>query len=183
MRRDPAAMRASDANHLASALHQYGVPPAAVHAANSLASADGAKSYLLVQLDAHLVLGEDPCLQRPDAVLLGSIDQGAQQLSSNAAAACACGDVDAHLGNSSVNAPARNGAERGPADDSAFEPRHQPARPQMASVPILPFGRRLFERSVTGRDPLQVNLAHRRPILLGHGRNVTAPHVAHLYEV
>jgi hypothetical protein len=175
--------QASNTHHFASALHQYRVPPAPVHAANSFARANDSKSRLLVQEDAGLVLRKDSCLQRPDAVLLRRIDQCAQQLSSKPVAADVLGYVDAHLGHTSINAPARNRAQRGPAHDSALQTRHQPARRQVAFVPFFPFGRRLFERGIAGRDPLKINLAHRRPILFSHGRKFATPRVAHHPEV
>src|SRR5215472_15534215 len=58
----------SHSHHIASSLHQKDVAPPTGQAPQPLADADYAEAMLLVQLEAGDVFGEDPRLQRPDAV-------------------------------------------------------------------------------------------------------------------
>src|SRR5262245_8184168 len=63
-----------DARQMAPSFKQYDISPDSVEFAQPLASSDFAKAAPLVNRNTGHVLGEDPGLQSPDAILLGLFD-------------------------------------------------------------------------------------------------------------
>jgi hypothetical protein len=163
-----ASTKGSGADDFASALHQDYIAPAAIHAAQFFANANDAETTSLMGLDAGNVFGKDSRLQGPDAMLLGSGDQSGKQFGAYFLAAGPLGDVDADFSDTRVNAAAGNRAERGPSDSFLSRARYQPADLQMRCVPFSPFREGRFKCGIARGDPLDKNLADRKPVIDGH---------------
>src|SRR5215475_8394769 len=101
---------------LASPFEQDNVAPGAFELADSLAAADSAKTLCFVQLDAGLVLREDARLQGPNPVLLGLLNESAQQFAPDPFASSRRSHVDRDLSNSSIDKALGNRAQRCPSE-------------------------------------------------------------------
>src|SRR5436190_5153486 len=102
---------------VAPPLDEQDVAPDAVVPPQPLAAPDHAETAVPVQREAGGILGEDAGLDRPDPRLLGPGHELREQQPPDPAAAEPRGDVDAVLGDASVDAPVGDGRERRPADD------------------------------------------------------------------
>ena len=137
----------------AAAFHENHISPSPIHSAKFFARADDSESCAFVQLDAGHIFGENSRLQSPNAFLFGGRHQRVEQTRSNFSAARFFCNINAHFGDASVHAPARNWAQRCPAQNFRTEARHESAGFQMPCIPFFPFGSRFFECGVARAIP------------------------------
>jgi len=146
-------------------LHEHGVAPDSVEAADPLPHADDAKATTAVQRETGLVLREDARLDRPDPGRLGPRDQLLEQLPPDPAPLHGGRDIHTVLGDALVDAAGRDRRERGPADHAAVLLGDEPRAGKVRSVPLLP-GRRLrLEGRVARGDPGLVDGSHGGPVV------------------
>src|SRR5438105_1631752 len=123
---------------MAPSFEEEDVAPDAVTAAEPLADADDAEAAALVERDARDVLGKDPCLDGPDTVQLGPLDEPGEEHAPDVAAARGGRHVDAVLRHPRVDAAVGNRRERRPAEDLAGQIGHEPMAGEVRGVPCLP---------------------------------------------
>jgi len=148
----------------ASTFQQDYVAPDAAKHPEPLAPANFAKAASFMQRDAGGVLGEDSGLQCPDAVLFGFVHEGRQQRAAYSQAASRRRNVNAHFGNSGVDAAARYLAERRPTKNRQIVSSDEPCEAQMISIPGFPIGSVSFKGRVAGADAFEVDRSHRLPV-------------------
>src|SRR5262249_43365793 len=132
--------RPSSRDRLASPLEYDDVPPGPVQLPEPLLRADDAEPALLVEREARLVLGEDACLDRPDPVLLGALEQPLQKRAPDAAALPLVLDVDAVLDDPAVAGPRRHEVRRDPAHHPPALDGHPAMAVELRAVPCFPRG-------------------------------------------
>jgi hypothetical protein len=119
-----------------------------------------------MQLDTGRVLGEDPTLDRPDATGVGMRDQGFEEGAADALTAQASVHVHAVFQDPRVCAAIRDLRRRNPADHLAMAGGNESILGRMRRRPALERRDLRLERGVTGGDPIGVNGADRRPVLV-----------------
>ena len=98
-----------EAHDPASPLHENDIPPGTVYLSQAFPAAYPAEPARHVQGDAGLVFGENARLQRPDARVLRSLDQRAEERATHAFASRARGDIDADLRHAGVHRSGETG--------------------------------------------------------------------------
>src|SRR4051812_22988485 len=144
-------------------LHQHHVAPLATLLGDPLADADDAKAAALVEGDRGTVAGEDPRLDRPDALCVRAADELREQRLPDAATPRLRRHVDGVLRHAAVALAPRDGRERGPAQHGRLLARDEARRGQMRRVPFLPRGHRLLEGADV--EPRFVDAGAGRPVL------------------
>ncbi len=149
-----------------AALHQDDIAPLAALLRDPLAGPDNAKAAAGVQCDRGVVAREDPCLDRPDAELVGLPDERFQESTTDAASPGAGRDIDRVLRDALIAGAARHRPERRPAHDLTVVVRDEPRFRQVRGIPLVPGRNGLLEGAhVQARF---VDDRARGPILLTH---------------
>src|SRR5262249_42832079 len=133
------------------------VAPDTVEPAELLADPEDTEADTLVQLEARLVLREDPGLDRPDPRRFRALDQRLEQQPADAVAARPLGDVDRILRDAVVDTAIRDRREGRPPDHLAAVECDEPLISEVAAIPRFPRRRCRLEGGIPRCDALQVD--------------------------